>query len=65
MTISLIMRVYESTRENRYCETSILQILLSQFDSGVTSKIYLVINLRYCKNINLFLGSSVGRAVDC
>ena len=32
---------------------------------GVASKIYLVINLRYCKNIDLFLGSSVGRAVDC
>ena len=28
------MRVYESTRENRYCESRILQILLSQFDSG-------------------------------
>jgi len=34
MTISLIMKVYESTRENGYCESRILQILLSQFDSG-------------------------------
>jgi len=34
MTISLIMKVYESTRENGYCESRILQILLFQFDSG-------------------------------
>ena len=32
---------------------------------GVASKISLVINLLYCKYKALFLGSSVGRAVDC
>ena len=30
----IVLRVYESTRENGYCESRILQILLSQFDSG-------------------------------
>ena len=34
MTVFLIMRVYESAEENEYCESRILQILLSQFDSG-------------------------------
>ena len=34
MTVSLIIRAYKSTRENGYCESRILQILLSQFDSG-------------------------------
>ena len=34
MGVFNIIRVYESTRENGYCESRILQILLSQFDSG-------------------------------
>ena len=34
MTVSLIIRAYKSTRESGYCESRILQILLSQFDSG-------------------------------
>ena len=34
MTVSLIIRAYKSTRENGYCESRILQILISQFDSG-------------------------------
>ena len=34
MAVFNIIRVYESTRENGYCESRILQILLSQFDSG-------------------------------
>ena len=34
MTVSLIIRAYKSTRENGYCESRILQILLFQFDSG-------------------------------
>ena len=33
MAVFNIIRVYESTRENGYCESRILQILLSQFDS--------------------------------
>ena len=34
MTISLIIRADKSTKENEYCESRILQILLFQFDSG-------------------------------
>ena len=34
MTVSHIIRAYKSTKESGYCESRILQILLSQFDSG-------------------------------
>ena len=30
----IVLRVCESTKENGYCESRILQILLFQFDSG-------------------------------
>ena len=65
MAVFNIIRVYESTRENGYCESRILQILLSQFDSGRgLQKISCFIFLKkVC--CDLFLGSSVGRAVDC
>ena len=67
MAVFIIMRVYKSTRENGYCESRILQILLSQFDSGrglQQKKTGCFIRLKkVC--FDLFLGSSVGRAVDC
>ena len=65
MAVFNIIRVYESTRENGYCESRILQILLSQFDSGRgLQKLSCFIFLKkVC--CDLFLGSSVGRAVDC
>ena len=65
MTVSLIIRAYKSTRENGYCESRILQILLSQFDSGRgLQQISCFINLKKVCYLP-FLGSSVGRAVDC
>ena len=65
MTISLIIRAYKRTRENIYCESRILQILLSQFDSGRGLQLigcFIILKKVCCF---LFLGSSVGRAVDC
>ena len=65
MAVFNIIRVYESTRENGYCESRILQILLSQFDSGRgLQKLSCFIFLKKVCCF-LFLGSSVGRAVDC
>ena len=65
MAILNIIRVRESTRENGYCESRILQILLSQFDSGRgLQKLSCFIFLKKVCCV-LFLGSSVGRAVDC
>ena len=65
MTISLIIRAYKRTRENGYCEYRILQILLSQFDSGRgLQKFSCFIFLKKVCSFS-FLGSSAGRAVDC
>ena len=65
MTVSLIIRAYKSTRENGYCESRILQILLSRFDSGRGLQKFscFIFLKKVCSD--LFLGSSVGRAVDC
>ena len=65
MAIFNIMRVYESTGENGYCESRILQILLSQFDieHGLQKTSCVILLKKVCWL--LFLGSSVGRAVDC
>ncbi len=65
MAIFVIMRVYDIIREIGYCESRILQILLSQFDFGRgLQKNRLFYNSKKSMLI-LFLGSSVGRAVDC
>ncbi len=65
MAVFLNIRVCESTRENGNCESRILQILLSQFDSGRgLQKKSCFIMVKKVMSL-LFLGSSVGRAVDC
>ena len=61
----IVLRVCESTRENGYCESRILQILLSQFDSGRGPHKNKLFYITKKSMFALFLGSSVGRAVDC
>ena len=62
MTVSLIIREYKSTRENGYCESRILQILLSQFDSGRGLQIYKL--FYYLKKSNVANYSSVAQLVE-
>ena len=63
--IDNVVRLPESIRDKGFCESQALQILLSQFDSGRgLQKLSCFIFLKkVC--CDLFLGSSVGRAVDC